>query len=62
MLYNLKLLANESQSLAFWDKSHAKTKILIYDFLVAQVQLFCFLGYDVTYNYKNDIRTKLHPY
>ena len=62
MLYNPKLLANKTQSLAFWGKSHAKTNIMIYDFPVARAQHFNYLGYDVSYNYKNDIRTKLHPY
>jgi hypothetical protein len=35
---------------------------MIYDFPVERIQRFNYLGYDVTYNYKNDIRTKLHPY
>jgi hypothetical protein len=62
MLHNLKLLANKAKSLAFWGKSHAKTKIMICDFPVERIQHFSYLGYDVSYNYKNDIRTKLHPY
>jgi hypothetical protein len=62
MSYNLKLLANTTQSWDFWGKSHAKTTTIIYDFPVARVQRFSYLGYDASCNYKNDIRTKLHPY
>ena len=35
---------------------------MIYDFPVERVQHFKYLEYDVSYKYKNDIRTKLHPY
>ena len=52
MLHNLKILVNKTQSLAFWGKSHAKTKIMIYDFPIARVQHFNYLGYDVSHSYK----------
>jgi hypothetical protein len=57
--YNLKISINKIKTMAFKGKYPVRTKILIEDKTLEQVNNFKYLGYDVTFLEKTDTDDKI---
>ena len=53
--YNMKISISKSKSLAFKGKDAVRTKLVIINKPIEQIQHFTYLGCDMTYNYDHDV-------
>jgi hypothetical protein len=60
--YNLEISYNKMKNMAFHRKYHTRSKILLSNKTIAQIQNFNYLGCDIFFNYDNDLRQKIHKF
>lgn len=60
--YCLSISVSKTKVMAFRGKYPIRTKIIIDDKVIEQVKHFNYLGCDITYEYSNDMKTKLQRF
>jgi hypothetical protein len=60
--YNLKISTNETKTMAFKGKYPVRTKIIIEDKTLEQVNHFKYVGYDITFLEETDTDTKIKKF
>ena len=56
----MKKSISKTKSMAFKGKEPVKTKLVINNKPIEQIQHFTYLGCDITYDYEHDVQKKLH--